>query len=64
MPAPYLAWIDTVLVPSQQTVTIKTRQMLPGKWMFHCHILEHEDQGMMMTFAVDDPSRLPARVPG
>jgi FtsP/CotA-like multicopper oxidase with cupredoxin domain len=19
----------------------------PGKWMFHCHILNHEDQGMM-----------------
>jgi len=18
-----------------------------GKWMFHCHILDHEDQGMM-----------------
>ena len=18
-----------------------------GKWMFHCHILNHEDQGMM-----------------
>jgi FtsP/CotA-like multicopper oxidase with cupredoxin domain len=19
----------------------------PGKWMFHCHIMDHEDMGMM-----------------
>jgi FtsP/CotA-like multicopper oxidase with cupredoxin domain len=19
----------------------------PGKWMYHCHILDHEDHGMM-----------------
>jgi len=50
--APYLAWIDTVLVPSQQAVTIKTRQMLPGKRMFHCHILEHEDNCMMAILDV------------
>lgn len=52
-PAPYLAWIDTVLVPSQQTVTIKTRQALPGKRMFHCHILEHEDNCMMAILGVE-----------
>ncbi|HSV16140.1 MAG TPA: multicopper oxidase family protein, partial [Tepidisphaeraceae bacterium] len=46
-PAPYLAWIDTVLVPPQHSATIKVRQDLPGKRMFHCHILEHEDNCMM-----------------
>ncbi|HEX6795531.1 MAG TPA: multicopper oxidase family protein [Casimicrobiaceae bacterium] len=51
-PAPYLAWIDTVLVPSQQAVTIKTRQTLPGRRMFHCHILEHEDNCMMAILDV------------
>ncbi|HSQ80748.1 MAG TPA: multicopper oxidase domain-containing protein [Casimicrobiaceae bacterium] len=51
-PAPYLAWIDTVLVPSQQTATIKLRQALPGKRMFHCHILEHEDNCMMAILDV------------
>ena len=51
-PAPYLAWIDTVLVPSQQTATIKVRQTLPGKRMFHCHILEHEDNCMMAILDV------------
>jgi bilirubin oxidase len=34
-------------VPVAQTVTIKVRQELPGKRMFHCHILQHEDNCMM-----------------
>ena len=51
-PAPYLAWIDTVLVPAQQTATIKVKQALPGKRMFHCHILEHEDNCMMAILDV------------
>jgi suppressor of ftsI len=46
-PAPYLAWLDTVNVPSRQSATIRVRQSMPGKRMFHCHILEHEDAGMM-----------------
>ncbi|HEX4522922.1 MAG TPA: multicopper oxidase family protein [Casimicrobiaceae bacterium] len=54
-PAPYLAWIDTVLIPSQHTATIKVRQMLPGKRMFHCHILEHEDNCMMALLDVQPP---------
>jgi bilirubin oxidase len=42
-PAPFLAWIDTVLVPPGRTATIKVKHTLPGKRMFHCHILEHEE---------------------
>ena len=51
-PAPYLAWIDTVLVPSQHTATIKVRQTQAGRRMFHCHILEHEDNCMMAILDV------------
>jgi bilirubin oxidase len=47
LPAPYPAWIDTVLIPAGQSATIDTRQALVGKRMFHCHILEHEDNCMM-----------------
>jgi bilirubin oxidase len=43
----YRAWKDTVNVPSGETVRIALRQELPGLRMYHCHILEHEDQGMM-----------------
>jgi bilirubin oxidase len=51
-PAPYVAWHDTVDVPSRTTATIRVRQDLPGKRMVHCHILEHEDAGMMAVLEV------------
>jgi bilirubin oxidase len=51
-PAPYLAWIDTVLAPPGQVATIKTCQSIPGKRIFHCHILEHEDSCMMAILDV------------
>jgi bilirubin oxidase len=52
IPAPYRAWVDTVLVPVAQTITIKVRQELPGRRMFHCHILQHEDNCMMAILDV------------
>lgn len=51
-PVSYPAWLDTVNVPAGETVTIKTRQTMPGKRMFHCHILPHEDAGMMAVLDV------------
>ncbi len=45
--APYRVWKDTVNVRSGETVRIKIRQDFPGLRMVHCHILEHEVQGMM-----------------
>ena len=48
VPAPRRSWKDTVNVPAHETVRIIVRfDGYPGKWMFHCHILDHEDQGMM-----------------
>jgi FtsP/CotA-like multicopper oxidase with cupredoxin domain len=32
------------------------RQALPGKRMFHCHILEHEDNCMMAILDVQPSS--------
>jgi FtsP/CotA-like multicopper oxidase with cupredoxin domain len=46
-------WLDTVLVMPGETVRIKvtfTRQR--GLYLYHCHILEHEDMGMMRNFRV------------
>jgi suppressor of ftsI len=51
-PVSYPALLDTVNVPAGETITIKTRQALPGKRMFHCHILPHEDAGMMAVLDV------------
>lgn len=49
---PFLAWKDTVNVRSQEIVRVKMVQETAGDWMYHCHILEHEDLGMMGTLRV------------
>ncbi|MGF6775582.1 multicopper oxidase family protein [Paraburkholderia sp. GAS334] len=51
-PEPYLAWRDTVNVQPDEIVRIATVQTMAGERMFHCHILEHEDLGMMGTLKV------------
>ena len=41
------AFMDVVnLIPGEQ-IKIRLRIDSPGRRMFHCHILEHEAQGMM-----------------
>lgn len=45
-------WMDTVLVPANETIDILFRADALGKWMFHCHILEHAAAGMMVWFEV------------
>ena len=48
IPEPFRSWKDTVNVPKRASVRFLVRYNdHPGKWMYHCHILEHEDQGMM-----------------
>ncbi|MCM3341828.1 multicopper oxidase family protein [Paenibacillus sp. MER TA 81-3] len=40
---------DTVNVPLAEYVDIAFRFDEAGEWMFHCHILNHEDGGMMTS---------------
>ncbi len=50
-----LGWKDTVLVQPGETVRFIGHfdpVINSGKYMYHCHILEHEDAGMMGTFEV------------
>jgi FtsP/CotA-like multicopper oxidase with cupredoxin domain len=48
VPESYPSWKDTVNVPKHGTVRFIVRyDDHPGLWMFHCHILSHEDHGMM-----------------
>jgi FtsP/CotA-like multicopper oxidase with cupredoxin domain len=49
-----LAWKDTVLVRSGETVDILLEVTNPGLWMAHCHIAEHNQAGMMFSFPVSD----------
>jgi FtsP/CotA-like multicopper oxidase with cupredoxin domain len=46
-------WRDTVLVLPGETVRVQaTFTSHPGLYLYHCHILEHEDMGMMRNFRV------------
>jgi FtsP/CotA-like multicopper oxidase with cupredoxin domain len=43
---------DTVLIHSKETIDIGLVPLDAGKWMMHCHILEHAEAGMMTLFEV------------
>jgi FtsP/CotA-like multicopper oxidase with cupredoxin domain len=49
---PNLVWKDTVLVRTGETVDILLDVTNPGRWMAHCHIAEHHESGMMLSFNV------------
>jgi FtsP/CotA-like multicopper oxidase with cupredoxin domain len=56
-----LAWKDTINVPLDQTVQLVVRfDERPGSWMYHCHILDHADGGLMGMVEVGTEERLPA----
>ena len=46
-------WKDTVLVmPGEKVKVISTFSQFKGKYVLHCHNLEHEDSGMMLNFEI------------
>jgi FtsP/CotA-like multicopper oxidase with cupredoxin domain len=45
-------WKDTVQLGAMERVTIETRFENPGRWMYHCHIPEHAENGMMAELEV------------
>lgn len=50
---PFTAWKDTFSVPRNGRIKIAwLPDNRPGKWMYHCHILEHAVAGMMAHFEV------------
>ena len=54
-PAPHESgWKDVVLVEEHAEVLVRFENPAPPTmpFMYHCHILEHEDHGMMGQFAV------------
>lgn len=47
---------DTVVVLPGETVRVQlTFSRHPGLYLYHCHILEHEDMGMMRNFRITAP---------
>jgi len=50
-------WKDTVLLNARETVDVLIRfdrysGEYYGQYVMHCHLLEHEDMGMMTNFVV------------
>lgn len=57
-------WKDTVLLDDNETVEILIRfDGYAGRYLIHCHKLEHEDQGMMSNFEVVSPPSTVSDVP-
>ena len=51
----YRSWKDTInLGPRSKAKIAWLPDNRPGKWMYHCHILEHHEAGMMAHFEVVD----------
>ena len=51
-PEPFVAWRDVAVLHPGETVRLRIKQDFLGERMVHCHILEHEDMGMMASLEV------------
>ncbi len=52
----YISWKDTInLAPRSKVKIAWMPDNRPGMWMYHCHILEHHEAGMMANFEVINP---------
>ena len=60
----FRAWKDTVNLPPRTKVKIAWTPERTGMWMYHCHILEHHEAGMMANFEVVDGHQSPEEYSG
>lgn len=67
-PKPFTGYNDVVTLPAAPSDTepsiVKllipfTNPVIVGKFVYHCHIIQHEDQGMMANILVVDPKAPP-----
>ena len=54
VPTQNLVWKDTAIVPVGSTMDVLVDMSNPGEWMMHCHIAEHLQAGMMLSFTVEE----------
>jgi FtsP/CotA-like multicopper oxidase with cupredoxin domain len=55
-------WKDTVIAYPGEITRIKARFDIEGLYVWHCHIVEHEDNEMMRPYYVGDPAGSPVPV--
>jgi len=55
-PVPFEGTQDTAIVPRFGTLTVRTRfrDFAGDPILMHCHILDHEDMGMMTSFTIEE----------
>jgi FtsP/CotA-like multicopper oxidase with cupredoxin domain len=54
----FISWKDSYnLKPKSKIKIAWIPDNRPGMWMYHCHILEHHEAGMMGHFEVVDPGK-------
>ena len=59
---PFTGFVDEVRIPEQGDVKLLipfTDPLIVGHIMFHCHVLKHEDRGMMASLEVFRPGSTP-----
>ena len=62
-PQPFEGYLDDVRVPERGEVKLIlpfTEPQIVGTFMYHCHVLKHEDGGMMGIIEVYDPKNADA----
>ncbi|WP_075220802.1 multicopper oxidase family protein [Acuticoccus yangtzensis] len=47
------AWRDTTVMAPEDRVSVVFVAEQPGKWMFHCHMIEHQSAGMMAYVEIE-----------
>jgi suppressor of ftsI len=66
VPQPFNGYDDVVTLPAAKSDTEPSEvtllmpfddPVIVGKFVYHCHIIQHEDQGMMSVIQVVDPSK-------
>ena len=57
-------WKDTARMNPGEVTTIRVKFDLPGNYVWHCHILEHEEHDMMRPIMVLDAPKQPTAPAG
>ena len=58
-------WLDTAIVPRNGSITFRSRFLdFTGKYMLHCHMMNHEELGMMQVVEVYAGDKRPPAAAG
>jgi FtsP/CotA-like multicopper oxidase with cupredoxin domain len=50
-----MGWKDTVIAYPGEVTRVKAKFDIAGLYVWHCHILSHEDNEMMVPYCVGTP---------